>query len=308
MQIKVHVKKEVTTVGKARQGQGLKDVDEISQRDEPALPGHCTSDEALLVSLVGHVHLLPNEIEPVTFSESSFVESEDLSNATALTSKMNSGLKTNQVGEAKVFSKSPRRNNDQQLNQFAPMGKLLCIFKSFGVMLILNVDHKAVLYNQIVELMQQCAPKTRKVLMMRNLFYFPFDPCSNVRTSISNNSLLGVYCENKENELWCHDVVSAFSDYSSDIHTNTSEIQKIWQNLEKKWLEHSVKFVDSHFEYYCDSGHDDCSKYSYDNKKHGDFNPCTECFDYNKLETGMGLLVFTIFEEVNFRVVASRKA
>ncbi|XP_060191436.1 reticulon-like protein B1 isoform X2 [Lycium barbarum] len=90
--------------------------DEISQRDEPALPCHCASDEVLLVPLIGHDHLVPSGIEPVTFSESL---SEELSDATTLTSTMKADLETEQVGEAQVFSKSPHQNNNQQLSQFA---------------------------------------------------------------------------------------------------------------------------------------------------------------------------------------------
>lgn len=43
-------------------------INEISQSDEPALPRHCTSDEALLISLVGYDHLIPNKIDLITCS------------------------------------------------------------------------------------------------------------------------------------------------------------------------------------------------------------------------------------------------
>ncbi|KAF3631612.1 hypothetical protein FXO37_27876 [Capsicum annuum] len=52
---------------------------------------------------------------------------------------------------------------------------VLCISQSFKAMLIVNVDHKGVLYNQIVGLMQQCIPKTRRVLMMHNFLSLLFD-------------------------------------------------------------------------------------------------------------------------------------
>lgn len=47
--------------------------------------------------------------------------------------------------------------------------------------------------------------------------------------------------------------MSAFSDY-------LGEIEKIWRRLKNKWLDHSMKFVDSYFKYYCEFEHDDCSK------------------------------------------------
>ncbi|KAF3640657.1 hypothetical protein FXO38_04488 [Capsicum annuum] len=52
----------------------------------------------------------------------------------------------------------------------------LCVSQNFKAMLIVNVDHKVVLCNQIVRLMQHNVAKTRRVHMMHNFLPLLFDP------------------------------------------------------------------------------------------------------------------------------------
>lgn len=83
--------------------------DEILQSNEPVMTCQFASDNALLVSLAGHDHLVPSEIEPFAFSRGLFVESKEILNATILICLMKSDLETENFGKAQMFSLSPQR-------------------------------------------------------------------------------------------------------------------------------------------------------------------------------------------------------
>ncbi|OIS98723.1 triacylglycerol lipase sdp1 [Nicotiana attenuata] len=94
--------------------------DEFPQSDDSNLPCHCANDEALFPILVRHDHLVPVGIHPFTLFVGLFVESETLSDATTLTSRIQSELESKRVREDQVFAKNPQRNTDEPI-QYAPL-------------------------------------------------------------------------------------------------------------------------------------------------------------------------------------------